>query len=88
MLAVWGYNNEIHPFEDALQGLLYASLRPYRTQGPGWRRRTSLHWMLSGLALPRIWFLLLGGSWHGGVSVVKTISSGLATVAPKASCPS
>ncbi|KAF8678505.1 hypothetical protein HU200_046259 [Digitaria exilis] len=30
VLAVWGYNYEIHPFEDALQGQLYAALRPYQ----------------------------------------------------------
>ncbi|WVZ69076.1 hypothetical protein U9M48_017924 [Paspalum notatum var. saurae] len=30
VLAVWGYNYEIHPFEDALQGQLYPALRPYQ----------------------------------------------------------
>jgi len=30
VLAVWGYNYEIHPFEDALHGQLYAALRPYQ----------------------------------------------------------
>ncbi|CAO1945778.1 unnamed protein product [Urochloa humidicola] len=30
LLAVWGYNYEIHPFEEALQGQLYAALRPYQ----------------------------------------------------------
>lgn len=29
VLAVWGYNYEIHPFEDALHGQLYPALRPY-----------------------------------------------------------
>ncbi|CAO2197844.1 unnamed protein product [Urochloa humidicola] len=30
LLAVWGYNYEIHPFEEALQGQLYTALRPYQ----------------------------------------------------------
>lgn len=30
LLAVWGYNYEIHPFEDALQGQLYPALQPYQ----------------------------------------------------------
>uniref|UniRef100_A0A0A9CCT9 Methyltransferase type 11 domain-containing protein n=1 Tax=Arundo donax TaxID=35708 RepID=A0A0A9CCT9_ARUDO len=30
VLAVWGYNYDIHPFEAALQGQLYPALRPYQ----------------------------------------------------------
>ncbi|CAO2183065.1 unnamed protein product [Urochloa humidicola] len=30
LLAVWGYNYEIHPFEEALHGQLYGALRPYQ----------------------------------------------------------
>lgn len=29
VLAVWGYNYDIHPFEDKLQGQLYSAMRPY-----------------------------------------------------------
>ncbi|GJM93332.1 hypothetical protein PR202_ga09879 [Eleusine coracana subsp. coracana] len=29
VLAVWGYNYDVHPFEDALQGQFYGALRPY-----------------------------------------------------------
>lgn len=29
VLAVWGYNYDVHPFGDALQGQFYGALRPY-----------------------------------------------------------
>ncbi|XP_037406161.1 uncharacterized protein LOC119268603 isoform X1 [Triticum dicoccoides] len=29
VLAVWGYNYDIHPFGDKLQGTLYPAMRPY-----------------------------------------------------------
>ena len=35
VLAVWGYNYEIHPFEDALHGQLYPALRPYQDPRAG-----------------------------------------------------